>query len=288
MLQLAQIAVDAGELILEIARKGCAPSLKADSSPVTESDRAAEALIVARLSSLLPGTPVVAEERTAEGCRPETGQRFILVDPLDGTREFIAGRCEFTVNLALVQSGRPVVGAIYAPALGRLWLSGREAFAADVRPGTAVQPDQLRRISVRRPDASGLVALVSRSHLDPDTESYLRRLPVRETRPMGSSLKFCLIAEGEADLYPRLGPTNEWDIAAGHAILAAAGGEVTSPDGTPLVYGNAAENFHLNGFIACGWQHPSVEGSAVTVQSELPGSSSGSRRPGPTRRGAST
>jgi 3'(2'),5'-bisphosphate nucleotidase len=250
--RFAEIAIAAGRVIIDVRREGFATCWKADASPVTRADQAAEALILEHLEGACPDIPVVAEELVASGRVPQTGRRFILVDPLDGTREFIAGRDEFTVNLALIEDEAPVCGAVYAPALGRLWFAGREAFAMDAGSDTHVDVAAARRIQVRAAPRSGCEALVSRSHLDPQTEAYLDRLHVAARRPLGSSLKFCLIAEGEADLYPRCGPTSEWDIAAGHAILAAAGGAVVLPEGRPLRYGNRKGGFRLHGFVACG------------------------------------
>jgi 3'(2'), 5'-bisphosphate nucleotidase len=252
-LLLAQISVMAGGPILEILRRGFRVDRKADASPVTEADLAAENLIVELLDAQLPGIPVVAEELVATARAPAIGHRFILVDPLDGTREFMAHRSEFTVNLALIEGGRPVAGAIYAPLLEQLWFADSESHTARIAPGMPLATAaETRRITVRAPSPAGLVALVSRSHRDPATETYLNALPVAERRPLGSSLKFCLIAQGEADLYPRLSPTCEWDTAAGHAVLAAAGGSIAAPDGRPLRYGKAATGFRHQGFIACG------------------------------------
>jgi 3'-phosphoadenosine 5'-phosphosulfate (PAPS) 3'-phosphatase len=153
----------------------------------------------------------------------------------------------------LIESGRPVAGAIYAPLLEQLWFADTESYTVQIAPATPLATAaETRRITVRSPPPTGLVALVSRSHPDPATVTYLDGLPVVEQRPLGSSLKFCLIAQGEADLYPRLGPTCEWDTAAGHAVLAAAGGSVAAPDGRPLRYGKAAAGFRHQGFIACG------------------------------------
>jgi 3'(2'),5'-bisphosphate nucleotidase len=250
--RFAEIALAAGRVIMDVRREGFATCWKADASPVTKADQAAEALVVERLEEACPGIPVVAEELVASGRVPQTGRRFILVDPLDGTREFIAGRDEFTVNVALIEDETPVCGAVYAPALGRLWFAGREAFALNAGPDARIDLAAARRIRVRAMPDTGPEALVSLSHLDAGTEAYLDRLHVAGRRQLGSSLKFCLIAEGEADLYPRCGPTSEWDIAAGHAILAAAGGAVVLPDGRPLRYGNRAGGFRLSGFVACG------------------------------------
>jgi 3'(2'),5'-bisphosphate nucleotidase len=254
---LAQVAVEAGGPIMAVRARGFSASYKADSSPVTEADLAAEALIVERLAALLPDLPVVAEECVASGRAPEIQDRFVLVDPLDGTREFVAGRDEFTVNLALVANGVPVAGAIYAPALGRLWYGGERSFAAaEVAPGAVLDIDRARPITVRRTPPCGPVALVSLSHLDPKTQAYLDREGITERRRIGSSVKFGMIAEGEADLYPRLSATCEWDTAAGHAILRAAGGDVTAPDGGALRYGKREQRFLHDGFIAWGGLRP--------------------------------
>ena len=207
--RFAEIAVAAGRVIMDVRREGFATCWKADASPVTKADQAAEALVVERLEEACPGIPVVAEELVASGRVPQTRRRFILVDPLDGTREFIAGRDEFTVNVALIEDEAPVCGAVYAPALGRLWFAGREAYTLDAGPEAQVDLAAARRIQVRAVPGSGPEALVSRSHLDPETEAYLNSLHVAGRRPLGSSLKFCLIAEGEADLYPRCGPTSK-------------------------------------------------------------------------------
>ena len=275
---LAQISVMAGGPILEILRRGFSAGRKADASPVTEADLAAEKLIVELLGTQLPGIPVVAEELVAAARAPAIGDRFILVDPLDGTREFMAHRSEFTVNLALIENGRPVAGAIYAPLLEQLWFADTESHTARIVPASPLTTAaESRRITVRPPPSAGLVALVSRSHPDPATETYLNALPVVERRPLGSSLKFCLIAQGDADLYPRPGQTCEWDTAAGHAILAAAGGSVAATDGRPLRYGNSAANFRQQGFVACGgfW----VEGDRIRIRSETEGQPERRRAP---------
>ena len=210
---------------------------------------------------------IVAEELVAAGRVPNIGNAFILADPLDGTREFVVGRKECAINLALVEDGRPVAGAIYAPLTGQLWLSGRESLALAIAPEISLAKAMAgaRRITVRSPPPSGLVALVSRSHLDPATQNYLGRLPIVERRALGSSLKFCLIAQGEADIYPRLGETCEWDTAAGHAILAAAGGVVSAPDGRPLRYGNRAGGFRHHGFVACGGFRITADGKLANA-----------------------
>jgi 3'(2'), 5'-bisphosphate nucleotidase len=249
---LARIAVAAGKPVANIFGRKFVTAWKPDASPVTEADRAAEAVIIPLLRDGLPGVPIISEELFAAGCVPPLGDRFFLVDPLDGTREFIAGHPEVTVNIAVVEEGRPVAGAVYAPLLERLWFGGSESRVIDIAPGTALNGAAIaRRIAVREPPKKGLVGLTSRSHRDAATEAFLARWPLAETRAVGSSLKFCLIAEGEADIYPRLAPTHEWDTAAGHAVLAAAGGDVLTPDGEPLRYGKEPQFLHA-GFIAVG------------------------------------
>jgi len=243
--ELAQIARRAGETILEVYRSDFQARTKGDASPVTEADERAEALIVAALRELAPQIPVVAEEAVAAGQVPVIGAEFWLVDPLDGTREFISRNGEFTVNIALVQHGVPVAGVVYAPALGRM-------FAGAVGgPAWSEQAGLRRPLQVRGAPGQGLTVIGSRSHGDAAAlERFLAGRCVAELRAAGSSLKFCLVAAGEADFYPRLGRTMEWDIAAGHAIVAAAGGRVECVDGTPLRYGKPGfENPH---FVASG------------------------------------
>lgn len=254
-LRLVDIALAAGRLQRSYFRQRPAVQAKADLSPVTIADTETEALIHAALREAAGDIPVVAEEAVAAGNVPPVGSRFFLVDPLDGTREFVAGRDEFTVNIALIEAGRPVLGVVLGPVAGALYCvgGGGEALVADA--GDLAGPaDQLafQRISTRVPDLSGLVAVVSRSHLTPQTEAYLGGLSIAERRAVGSSIKFCAIAEGAADIYPRFGPTNEWDTAAGHAVLSAAGGSVCEPDGQPLMYGRAGRRFRNPDYIAWG------------------------------------
>lgn len=225
---------------------------KSDSSPITIADQAANVVISEGLSRLLPGVPVVSEEEQAH--LSSLGQTFILVDPLDGTREFLAGRDEFTVNLAIIRRARPVAGVIAAPALGVVWrgVAGRGAERLRLAPGTTSHEAlETRAIHARRRPAEGFVVATSRSHFDAQTDALLKRLPVIARSVCGSSLKFVRIAEGNVDLYARLAQTCEWDVAAGHAIVAAAGGIVTAPNGAELTYG-AAPDFHVPGFIAFG------------------------------------
>jgi 3'(2'), 5'-bisphosphate nucleotidase len=250
---LIGIAREAGAAILDVYATDFAVRGKADASPVTEADERAEDLIVQRLQTLRPRLPIVAEEAVAAGRSPAIGARFWLVDPLDGTREFVSRNGEFTVNIALVDDGVPVLGVVLAPALGRLF-AGATGLGA-IEESDAGTSDRVgrtrRRITCRPPPAEGLTVLASRSHGDAEALArFLAGRPVRATVSAGSSLKLCLLAAGEADLYPRLGRTMEWDIAAGHAVLRAAGGEVRQLDGQPLRYGKAGfENPH---FVATG------------------------------------
>jgi 3'(2'), 5'-bisphosphate nucleotidase len=257
-------AIDAGRTIQDVYRNtsggGLAVRSKADSSPVTLADSASEAIILERLARCAPGTPVVAEEEVAAGKAPRAAREFFLVDPLDGTKEFIAGRDEFTVNIALVREGVPVLGVVYAPALGRLYAANASSRAAFRRHLEVEEPRSSGRhergaasgepIHVRPVPAQGITAVASRSHSSPETEAYLAGYSVSERISIGSSLKFCLVAEGRADLYPRLGPTMEWDTAAGHAVVLAAGGSVIAPDGQPLRYGKP--QYRNPSFIASG------------------------------------
>ncbi len=242
---VADIARQAGELILQIYRTDFSVRGKADASPVTEADERAEALIVPALQRFAPGVPIVAEEAVAGGQVPAVADLFWLVDPLDGTKEFISRNGEFTVNIALVHQGAPVLGVVFAPALGRL-------FAGVVGRGAYLEEQgQRRSIRCRAVPAEGLTVVASRSHGDAVAlDAFLAGRRVAALTNAGSSLKLCLIAAGEADLYPRLGRTMEWDIAAGHAVLSAAGGRVTDLQGAVLGYGKPGfDNPH---FVACG------------------------------------
>ncbi len=249
---LAALAVRAGREILAVAANGFEVVAKADASPVTVADQRAEAVILAGLATILPGVPVVAEEQVSAGLAPsEIGRRFVLVDPLDGTREFVSGNGEYTVNIGLVEDGRPILGVVHAPALGEIHVGRVGAGAAKGRieaDGSIVWAP----IAVRGADLARLTVLASRSHGGADTEAYLAQLAGAERLPAGSSLKFCRVAEGEADLYPRLGPTMEWDTAAGAAVLDAAGGRVLDLAGTPLVYGRHGARRPQGWFVAIG------------------------------------
>jgi 3'(2'), 5'-bisphosphate nucleotidase len=254
-IELARIASRAGAIILRhYAGVTIAERRKEDHSPVTEADEEAEAFILRALQTFAPGIPVIAEEEVSSGRIHAIGRHFFLVDPLDGTKEFLSRNGEFTVNIGEIIDGRPVRGVVFAPAKERLFLGEEGGGAFDLITGMDAEPDfaQLRPISARRAPADGLIAVASRSHRDAKTDEYLARFPVKEFVSAGSSLKFCLVAAGEADLYPRLGRTMEWDTAAGHAVLAAAGGSVTTIDGRPFVYGKVEEKFANPFFVARG------------------------------------
>jgi 3'(2'), 5'-bisphosphate nucleotidase len=249
---LAKAALAAGPAVMEEYDRGCSVASKEDGSPVTSADHRAEAIICEYLASLAPMPPVCAEESMAAGAQAQVAERFLLVDPLDGTREFLAGNGEFTINVALIERGAPVSGAVYAPAIARLWVGGETAFACEAPVGAALPGEGSRRRIRTRSAPTNLVAFASRSHLDPKSDSFLKRLPIGETRFAGSSLKFCLIAEGLGDVYPRFAPTMEWDTAAGDAVLRAAGGGVFDPSGLPLSYGKVGAGLRNGPFVAWG------------------------------------
>lgn len=250
----ADICSEAGRAVMDVYASGCTARQKDDHSPVTVADERAEAIILARLRNQVPDVPVVAEEACARGEKPDRSARFILVDPLDGTREFLGRNGEFTVNIALVDGGVPVAGAVYAPALARLWYAGATAHMCRIEPGEELAAAQDTRVVTARPAPGAWTALASRSHGDPQTEAFLAKLPIADRRPAGSSLKFCALAEGIADVYPRFGTTMEWDTAAGDAVLRAAGGTVLNPDGTPFRYGKA--DWRNGPFVA--WADPAA------------------------------
>jgi 3'(2'), 5'-bisphosphate nucleotidase len=242
---LTRVAHEAGAAILRIYASDFDVRHKADRTPVTDADVQAERIIVGALTALTPDIPIVSEEAASESATPAIGRRFWLVDPLDGTREFVRRNGEFTINIALVQERRPVLGLIYAPALGRL-------YAGFVEGGAFAQSAGRRRpIACRRPSAQGLEIVASRSHQEPGSwQALLGNRTVASHSAAGSSLKFGLIASGEADAYPRTGRTWEWDTAAGHAIVSAAGGRVTDAEGVELSYGKP--NFVNPAFVAFG------------------------------------
>lgn len=264
---LAALALEAGAAILEVYARldAAAAQIKGDGSPVTEADAQAEAIILAGLERLAPGVPVVAEESVAAGHVPETDAGpFFLVDPLDGTKEFLSRNGDFTVNIGLIMDGQPRLGVVYAPAIGELYVGvvgqgARRTKVSERRIGAWMpihaQPAENRRVRV----------IASRSHLSEETRAFIEKFPGSEFVSAGSSLKFCRVASGEADLYPRLSRTMEWDTAAADAVLRAAGGRVLSLDGRPLVYGKrrqSADTDFANGwFVAAGAWDPLTLGT---------------------------
>jgi 3'(2'), 5'-bisphosphate nucleotidase len=248
---LAEAAREAGDAILEVVRRGFEIESKSDSSPVTEADRAAELIILAALARAAPGVPVIAEEEVAAGRIPRHGDCYFLVDPLDGTKEFCRGGDDYTVNIGLIEDREPKLGVVYAPASGRL-------HGGCVGEGAWLEEGGGRRAIRTRPRGEQLTAVASKSHLNQATIDYLEAaVGTCGYVAIGSSLKFCILGEGKADIYPRASPTSEWDTAAGHAILLAAGGLVDGPDGSPLRYGKPA--FLNSAFVATsGWKPPKL------------------------------
>jgi 3'(2'), 5'-bisphosphate nucleotidase len=245
---LADIAIEAGRLLRDLEGRSISHRTKEDGSPTTAADLAAEELIIARLRAFWPDIPVIAEETA---CTAAAGAQFFLVDPLDGTGDFMRGTGEYSVNIALIQGTRPVAAAIAGPALGKVWAAGTTSRAGHIpeRPGGVIE---WRDIGVRPVQDNGLVALVSRRHGDEATEACLATLPIGSRRAASSALKFCYIAEGEADVYVRCGPTMEWDTAAGDHIVAQAGGCVVGPGGVPLTYGHRDREYRNGPFAALG------------------------------------
>lgn len=263
---LAEISISAGAIIIDIVERGYNTRVKPDGSPCTEADLAAQEHILAELADRLPAVPVLAEEMLAEDMDDLRARapgaalsRFLLVDPLDGTRDFMGGSPEYSVNIALIDAGRPVAGVICAPGIGRLWVGGARA-----RTGGLDEPASARRRITTRPiPPQGPVGLSSRRHGDVGSEAFLTLMKVTQRHQTASSIKFGLIAEGSADVYPRFGTTMEWDTAAGQAIVEAAGGVVVTLDGKPLTYGHRECGFRNEAFIAWGdplqvGRHPQI------------------------------
>jgi 3'(2'), 5'-bisphosphate nucleotidase len=248
---LTRIIADACTKIRAISPVTVGRRLKPDQSPVTAADELSEATILRGLAQLLPGIPVISEESAGDQPVATLDRSFLIVDPLDGTHEFIAGRDEFTVNLAIVTRGVPIAGIVAAPARGQLWrgVVGGKAERLRLLPDGA---DNAQPIHTRPWPSDGAVAIVIRSHFDSATDAFLGSLGPITRHAAGSAIKFCQIAEGAADVYPRLATTCEWDVAAGHALVVAAGGKVTGPQGSPLAYGRAKEDFRVPAFIAWG------------------------------------
>lgn len=250
--ELTALLSRAAAAIMQTRMSPLAVRHKSDASPVTAADEASEDIIVGGLARLLPGLAVVSEEAATQAAPRSLAATFALIDPLDGTREFVAGHDEFAINLAIVAEGRPVFGLICAPALQTAWRCTASGGAERLRlaPGDA-QPREVANIRTSFPHDC-LRAVVSRSHLDGKTTAWLAQRGGVEMISCGSSVKFCRIAEGSADIYPRLAPTMEWDVAAGDAILTAAGGAVLTPDGRPLTYGRTDRGLIIPEFIAWG------------------------------------
>jgi 3'(2'), 5'-bisphosphate nucleotidase len=244
----------------------CNVRIKADRSPVTDADERSQAILLQAVARLMPGVAVVSEEMAVRPSR--LGDIFVLIDPLDGTKEFVAGSSEYTVNLAIVQDGEPVAGIVAVPAEGLIYRGrarqGAErlamSFSGAIPNLAAAQP-----IRIRNAPRGGIVAAVSRSHLDSATVALLDQLHVGYRVACGSALKFCRVAEGVADIYPRLAPTCEWDVAAGHALVTAAGGTMTLPGGGMLRYGDAASDFRIPAFIAWGDRTGVLDAASVSA-----------------------
>jgi len=249
---LAEIAQKAGRKIMEIYATEFSANAKADLSPVTIADEQAEAIILSELRRYWPAIPIIAEEAAAAGQIPKVEDQFFLVDPLDGTKEFVSRNGEFTVNIALIRNGLPAMGCVYAPALASMFIgdTGNLAAQAEVKLNDNLSAVQWQKIKTRPMPSDGATVLASRSHRDAETEAYLSTLQVKKIIAAGSSLKFCTIAAGDADIYPRFGRTMEWDTAAGHAVLIAAGGRVDCVTGGPLTYGKVDRGFDNPAFIA--------------------------------------
>ncbi len=272
--QLLPAVLAAARLEMGYFNAGCAVDTKADSTPVTIADQQAEATILAALAKVLPGCAVVAEEAFAAGARPALTEPFVLVDALDGTKQFVGGFREFTINIALVQVGRPVYGLVYAPALGDFLVTDGPGASLRARfePGAeladlaAAGPQPIRV----RAGQNGLVALQSRSRDIAASDRFLEAFDVRERRRLGSSYKFCLVASGEADIYPQLGQTREWDTAAGQAVLEGAGGAVVTIEGGPMIYGKRGEDYLNPAFIASSAHLELLRIKKTGVRTDLP------------------
>ena len=244
---LAEICEAAAALILPLWRSGVEVLTKADESPVTEADQRGEKLILEHLTRHFPGVPVVSEEDASEVGTPDAiGPRFFLVDPLDGTKAFVRGDPNFTVNIGLIENGRPVAGAVCAPPSGECWFTTASGTMKRINGGPATP------VRVRPWPKGQAVALVSHTMSEETARKLADQYGFDLREPMDSSIKFCRLAEGSADVYPRHGPTMEWDVAAAHAVLEAAGGSVLTPEGQPFVYGKADQGFRNGWFVARG------------------------------------
>ena len=258
MQALCAAALQAGAGIMQHYKNGVEAEEKSDKSPVTQADRDAEDIIERALAALVPEIQMIGEEACSEHVPDKLAPHFFLVDPLDGTRDFVAKRKDFTVNIGLISGSVPVAGVIYAPVHEKLYFSGPDsAFMVPMAPNDTLDLARAKALRVPPFPDNGLGVLASRSHRDKKTDALIKRLHVRDVIPAASSYKFCLLAEGHADLYPRHGRTMEWDTAAGHAILNSAGGIVTCEDGSPLEYGKLERALDNPSFIAAAhanWQ----------------------------------
>jgi 3'(2'), 5'-bisphosphate nucleotidase len=251
--EFARIAAMAGRAVMSVYTAGATVTTKGDGSPVTEADAQAEAIILDALARGFPGIPVIAEEAASVATElPACDGDFILVDPLDGTREFIKRNGEFTINIALISNRMPIAGVVYAPVAMRMYMGGETARECKWDPAAERPSSEMQRLATRSYPVHGLSAAVSRSHPDAATKAFLDRLPLAEQLEAGSSLKFCRMAAGAIDVYPRFGPTMEWDTAAGHAVLRAAGGCIVKPDGSSFLYGKSSERYRNGAFVAWG------------------------------------
>ena len=248
---LTRIVAHAAAQVRAYSPATVARRTKGDQSPVTAADEASEAVILEGLARLMPEMPVISEESAVPTAPATIGGSFFIVDPLDGTKEFLAGTDEFAVLLGIVTDGAPIAGLVVGPNRGRVWrgVVGHGAERLRLKPDGADEPQPIR---ARAWPGESAVAMVSRSHYDPKTDAFLKPFGPIAHQSCGSALKFGLIAEGSADVYPRLGTTCEWDVAAGHALVAAAGGAVLAPDGGALSFGHADRNFRLPAFVAWG------------------------------------
>ena len=252
MLELAQIVLEAGVVIMDVYNSDFDTIIKNDETPVTKADTEAEKVILAQLAQFDPDTPVIAEEAVAGGKVPEAAPRFYLVDPVDGTKEFINRNGEFTVNIGLIENGVPVCGVVFAPAIERIFVGAKGVGAFEAKLNVEQNLDEARWHEIKAINApsTGAKGVASRSHRDEKTENWLAEHGAEDVVSAGSSLKFCLIAAGEAHLYPRFGRTMEWDTAAGHGVVLGAGGQVVTEDGGPLLYGKEDRGFDNPAFFA--------------------------------------